>query len=115
MGWNENSLFVDEWGIRVGGLPDGALELPYRTFPWNAVNQLSGYTVPDGRSSFLVLEIHHGDTVEDVEEVLSDWQDFAAVATGISTYLPNVPPNWLDTLSTLPPRAGRLTVWSRGG
>jgi len=114
VGWNENSFFVDEWGIRVGGVPDGALICPYRSFPWNAVNQLSGYTVAEGRYSFVVLEIHHGDTEEDVEEVLSDWQDFAAVATGISTHLPRLRPNWLDTLSALSPGAGRLTVWSRG-
>ena len=113
MGWNENSLFADEWGIRVGGVPNGALISPYRTVPWSAVSQLSGYTVAEGHYSFVVLEIRHGDTVEEVEEVLSDWQDFPALAAGISTHLPNLRPDWLDALSARSPTAGRLIVWSR--
>jgi hypothetical protein len=112
MGWDENSLFVDDWGIRVGGVPNGALLSPYRAFPWGAVNQLSGYTVEEP-DKFLVLRIHHGDSKYGSEEVLSDWEDFPAVATGISTHLPGLRPDWLDTLFALSPEAGPLTIWSR--
>ena len=116
MGWNENSLAADEWGIRVGGVPNGALIHPYRSFPWSAVTELSGYTVPDDQETFVVVEIHHEDTAEDavdIEEVLSDWEDFPAVVAGLSTKLPGLRPDWLDALSALSPTAGRLTVWSR--
>ena len=115
MGWEETSFFVDWWGIRVGGLPNGAELSPYRAFPWNAVNQLSGYTIAEGRETFVVLEIHHGDTGDECEEVLSDWRGFPAVVTGLSTNLRELRPDWLETLSALSPRAGLLTVWSRDG
>jgi hypothetical protein len=112
MGWHENSLFVDDWGIRVGGVPNGALLSPYRAFAWGAVHRLSGYTVEDP-DKFVVLSIHHGDSEHDSEEVLSDWEDFPAVVTGISTHLPGLRPDWLATLFARPPEAGLVTVWSR--
>lgn len=109
MSWQELSFFVGWWGIRVG-----AESSPYRAFPWNAVNQLSGYTIAEGGHKFVVLEIRYGDTEDEVEEVLSDWRDFDAVAKALSTHLPGLRPDWLDALYALSPTAAPLTVWSRG-
>ena len=114
MSWQEISFFVDWWGIRVGGFPNGAEFSPYRAFPWHAVNQLSGYTIAEGHHTFVVLEIRHGDTDDDGEEVLSDWQDFPMVAAALSTHLLGLRPDWLDALSALSPTAAPITVWSRG-
>jgi hypothetical protein len=78
MGWHENSLTTDEWAVHVGDT-----DFPIRSFPWDAVTRLCAYVMPDGSGAFVVLEIHHGG---DWEEVLADWQDFPAVAAGISAH-----------------------------
>jgi len=105
MGWAENSLTVDDWGVRVGDD-----EFPVRAFPWDAVTRIRAYliTVVDG--AFSVIELHHG---SDWEEILSDWEDFPAVAAGISAHLPGIRPDWLNTVQDLPATTAPVTVWDR--
>lgn len=105
MAWQENSLTADDWGIRIGNE-----EFPFRSFPWNAVTQLRAYVVPNSGGAFAVIEIHHDG---DWEEVLSDWADFPAVAAGISAHLPDIRPDWLNTVWDLPYAIGPVTVWER--
>ena len=107
MGWHENALAADGWGVRVG-----SEDFPLRAFPWDAVTRLRAYAVADAGDAFAVLEIHHGDQWE---EVLTDWQDFPAVAAGISAHLPGIRPAWLDVVRGLPASARPVTVWERGG
>jgi hypothetical protein len=105
MGWEENRLTADDWGVRVGDA-----DFPSRAFPWGAVTRLRAYTVEDGAAVFGVVEIHHD---SDWEEVLTGWEDFPPVAAGISAYLPGIRPDWLDLLRGLPVGAGVVTVWER--
>jgi hypothetical protein len=105
MGWHENRLTADDWGVRVGDE-----DFPYRAFPWGAVTRLRAYAVADGGGAYAVLEIHNGG---DWEEVLTGWEGFAAVAAGISAHLPGVRPDWLDLVRGLPVEAGVVTLWER--
>jgi hypothetical protein len=106
MGWHENLLTADEWGVRVGDA-----DFPLRAFPWDAVTRLCAYVVRDGTGPFVVLEIHHGG---DWEEIFTDWRNFPAVAAGISAHLPGIRPDWLDVAWGLSVEAGPVTVWLRG-
>ena len=104
MGWEENRLTADDWGVRVGDE-----DFPYRAFPWGAVTRLRAYGVEDGAAVFAVVEIHHGG--DDWEEVLTDWKGFPAVAVGLSAHLPGLRADWLDLVRSLPVGAGLITVW----
>lgn len=104
MAWQENLFTVDDWGVRVGD-PD----FPVRAFPWDAVSRMRAYKVVDDRKAFAVLELHHG---HDWEEVLTDWEDFSAVAAGLLARLPGIRPDWLNTVRDLPPE-GPVTIWER--
>src|SRR5205085_1066829 len=105
MGWEENRLTADDWGIRVG-----EEDFPYRAFPWVAVTRLRAYAVEDGALAFGDVEVHHGD---DWEEMLTGWEDFPRVAAGISAHLPGIRPEWLDLVRRLPAGAAVVTVWER--
>jgi hypothetical protein len=105
MGWGENRLTADDWGVRIGDE-----DFPYRAFRWGAVTRLRAYAVKDGAAAFEVVEIHHGG---DWEEVLTGWEDFPGVAASISAHLPGIRPDWLDLVRGLPVGAGVVTVWER--
>ena len=68
MGWAENSLTVDDWGVRVGDE-----EFPVRAFSWDAVTRIRAYVVGVVGGAFSVIELHHGG---EREEILDDWEDF---------------------------------------
>lgn len=114
MSWQEHSLFTDEWGVRVGDP-----ERPWRAFAWSDVTRICAYAVAHERTrfhneegdSFVVLEIHHGDSWE---EVLSDWKDFGAIATGLSAHLPALRSDWLSICRALSPVTPPLTIWESG-
>jgi hypothetical protein len=105
MGWAENSLTVDDWGVRVGDA-----EFPLRAFPWGSVTQIRAYVIAAVDGAFSVFELHHG---VDAEEVLSTWEDFPAVAVGFSAHLPGIRPDWLNMVQSLPVTVGPVTVWER--
>ena len=57
-----------------------------------------------------MIEIHHAG---DWEEDFTNWEDFPAVAAGISAHLPGIHPDWLATVWGLSDAAGPVTVWER--
>jgi hypothetical protein len=105
MGWAENSLIVDGWGVLVGDD-----EFPLRAFPWDAVTQIRAYIIAAVDGTFSVIELHHGG---EWEEVLSTWEDFPTVAAGISAHLPGIRPDWLSIVDSLSPTMVPVTVWKR--
>ena len=105
MGWFENSLTADDWGICVGD-PEFAM----RAFSWESVSRLRAYAIATEGDRFSVVEVHHDD---DWEEILSDWRDFPAVADGLSAYLTGLRPDWLDIILGLPAGVQPVTVWER--
>ena len=105
MGWAENSLTVDGWGVRVGDY-----EFPLRAFPWDAVTQIRAYIIAAVDKRFSVIEIHHGG---EWEEVLSTWEDFPTVAAGLSVHLRGIRPDWLNIVDGLSATMGPVTVWKR--
>lgn len=105
MGWEENSLTVDDWGVRVG---DEAF--PLRAFSWGAVTRIRAYAVTADGGTSSVIELHHDGGCE---EILGDWEGFPAVAAGISAHLPGICPDWSDAVRGLSAAMGPVVVWER--
>jgi hypothetical protein len=107
MGWGENRLAVDGWGIHVGGS-----EFPIRSIPWAGVTAVRAYAVDFGGGEVsAVLELHHDGGPW--EEVLSHWEDYPTVAAGLSSFLPGLRRDWRAMVQALPAGEAPITVWSR--
>jgi hypothetical protein len=105
VGWSENRLAVDDWGIRVGGS-----EFPVRSISWSAITGVRAYAVDFGDGDrAAVLELHR---TGDWEEVLDCWENFPELAAGMSAHLPGIRPDWRATVAALRPGAGPVAVWS---